>query len=142
MKNSLKKCSFLPFLLSRGCGCCLRRKRKTRFLGLQKKGLIQCGLAGKREHATGQRLAAGLWACCWPCGLAAGLWACCWPCGLAAGLVGLLAGWPCRLCLLLLLFFFFSNFNTSLHLKNNIKFRLYKIKMMHVNKFFLYNVMK
>jgi hypothetical protein len=80
------------------------------------------------------------------CGLAAGLvglllalWAC-W----LAGLAGLLAGWPCRLCglacLLLLLFFFF--FNTSLHLKHNIKFRLYKIKMMHVNKFFLYNVMK
>ena len=60
------------------------------------------------------------------CGLAAGLWACCWPCGLA--------------CLLLLLFFFF--FNTRLHLKHNIKFRLYKIKMMHVNKFFLYNVIK
>ena len=74
----------------------------------------------------------------------AGLWACCWLCGLAAGLAGLLAGWPCRLCglagLLLLLFFFF--FNTSLHLKHNIKFRLYKIKMMHANKLFLYNAIK
>jgi hypothetical protein len=81
---------------------------------------------------------------CWPVGLLLALWACCWPCGLVAGLAGLLAGWPCRLCglacLLLLLFFFF--FNTSLHLKHNIKFRLYKIKMMHVNKFFLYNVIK
>jgi hypothetical protein len=59
----------------------------------------------------------------------AGLWACCWPCRLC-GLAGLL----------LLLFFFF--YSTSLHLKHNIKFRLYKIKMMHVNKLFLYNVMK
>jgi hypothetical protein len=81
-------------------------------------------------------------------GLLLALWACCWPCGLAAGLVGLLlalqACWPYRLCglagLLLLLFFFF--FSTSLHLKHNIKFRLYKIKMMHVNKLLLYNVMK
>jgi hypothetical protein len=100
----------------------------------------------------------------------AGLWACCWPCGLAAGLAGLLAGWPCRLCGLvgwlalqalqalwacwlaglagfvglLACFFFYSFFffSTSLHLKHNIKVRLYKIKMMHVNKFFLYNVMK
>ena len=58
--------------------------------------------------------------------------------------VGLLALWACRPCgiaglVLLLLFFFFS---TSLHLKHNIKFRLYKIKIMHVNKLFLYNVMK
>jgi hypothetical protein len=59
---------------------------------------------------------------------ACNLWDCwaCWPCGLA-GLV------------LLLLFFFFS---TSLHLKHNIKFRLYKIKIMNVNKLFLYNVIK
>ena len=111
MKNSLKKCSFC--LLSRGCGCCLRRKRKTRFLGLQKKGLIQCGLVGKREHATGQRLASrelingAIIRCCAGgrkehaillCGLAAGLvglllalWASCWPCGLVASLAGWLA---------------------------------------------------
>jgi hypothetical protein len=37
-------------------------------------------------------------------------------------------------------FFFFQSIN--LHLKHNIKFRLYKIKIMHVNKLFLYNVMK
>jgi hypothetical protein len=56
----------------------------------------------------------------------------------SVGLLGLLA---CGLAgLVLLLFFFF--FSTSLHLKHNIKFRLYKIKIMHVNKLFLYNVMK
>jgi hypothetical protein len=59
-------------------------------------------------------------------------------CGLAslAGLAGLLACWPYSSSIL---FFFFS---TSLHLKYNIKFRLYKIKIMHVNTLFLYNVMK
>ena len=58
-------------LLSRGCGCCLRRKRKTRFLGLKKKGLIQC-IAGKKG------LAGACWAC-WGAG-PAGLLACgpCW----------------------------------------------------------------
>jgi hypothetical protein len=68
------------------------------------------------------------WDCwaCWPVGLLLACWACCW----LAGLAGLV---PC--CS-------FSFFNTSLHLKHNIKFRHYKIKMMHVNKLFLYNVIK
>jgi hypothetical protein len=37
-------------------------------------------------------------------------------------------------------FFFFSKIN--LHLKQNIKFRLYKIKITHANKLFLWNAMK
>ena len=113
-------------------------------------------LRGRKETACNPW---DCWACCWPAGLAVGLlalWlccsfsffntslhlkynikfihykcqACCWPCGLAAGLLAL---WLC--CS-------FSFFSTSLYLKHNIKFRHYKIKIMHVNKLFLYNIMK
>jgi hypothetical protein len=85
---------------------------------------LAAGLVGLAAGPVDFLLA--LWTCYCPVGLLLALWTCCWPCGL---------GGP-----LLLLFFFF--FSTSLHLKHNIKFRLYKIKIMHVNKLFLYNVMK
>jgi hypothetical protein len=42
----------------------------------------------------------------------------------------------------LVFFFIFLFSKIDLHLKQNIKFRLYKIKIMHANKLFLCNAMK
>ena len=53
-----------------------------------------------------------------------------------SGHVGLLGLWP----MYFFLFILFSNIN--LYLKHNIKFRLYKINIMHTNKLFLYNQIK
>ena len=46
--------------------------------------------------------------------------------------------WACSL--VFFFFFFFSKIN--LYLKQNVKFRFYKIKIMHANKLFLCNAMK
>ena len=69
MKNSLKKMEFL--LAPAAAAAVPEGKEKTRFLGLKKKGLIQC-IAGKKG------LAGACWAC-WGAGLAS-LLACgpCW----------------------------------------------------------------
>ena len=151
MKNSLKKCSFClcpgaaaaasegkekhayqgfkrwnnPVWLGWKEKACNRSRKLVTWSSLMSNNPV---LRGRKERA------------CNPA-----VWACCWPCGLVAGLVGLLLALQALWACLLACFFFYSfsfNFNTSLHLKHNIKFRLYKIKMIHVNKFFLYNVMK
>ena len=61
-----------------------------------------------------------------------------------------LALWAFWTCFLLLsfsfqrFFFFFGKLlsKINLHLKQNIKFRLYKIKIIHTNELFLYNTIK
>ena len=132
-------------LVSRGCCCCPRKRRKTRFLGLKKKGLIQC-IAGKKG------LAGACWTC-WGVGLA-GCLLFCFPLLLpfASSFYFIKTPtWACFLflffcfCFALVLFLFVSfqhylpfsscSFYAQIFictLKHNIKFRLNKINITHI----------